>query len=44
MVAAVLALVFFGLVGAACATGHWQTNIPQEIYMQLIPNADSYDH
>ena len=44
MVAAMLALVFFGLVGAARATGHWQTNIPREIYMQLIPNADSYDH
>ena len=44
MVAAVLALVFFGLIGAARATGHWQTNIPREIYMQLVPNAENYDH
>ncbi|MDR3754129.1 MAG: 4Fe-4S binding protein [Terracidiphilus sp.] len=44
VVAAVLALVFFGLIGAARATGHWQTNIPREIYMQLVPNADNYDH
>jgi polyferredoxin len=44
IVAAVLALVIFGLIGAARATGHWQTNIPREIYMQLVPNADNYDH
>jgi polyferredoxin len=42
--ATVLALVFFGLIGAARATGHWQTNIPREIYMQLVPDADNYDH
>lgn len=44
VVAALLALVFFGLIGAARATGHWQTNIPREIYMQLVPDADNYDH
>jgi len=44
VVAAVLALVFFGLIGAARVSGHWQTNIPREIYMQLVPNTDNYDH
>jgi polyferredoxin len=44
MVAAVLALVFFGLIGAARVTGHWQTNISRDIYMQLVPNADNIDH
>ena len=44
VVAAVLAVVFFGLVGAARATGHWQTNISREIYMDLVLNADRYDH
>jgi hypothetical protein len=44
VVAAVLALVFFGVIGAARITGHWQTNIPREIYMQLVPNAENYDH
>ena len=44
VVAALLALVFFGLIGAARATGHWQTNIPREIYMQLVPDADKFDH
>ena len=43
-VAAVLALVFFGLIGLARATGHWQTNIPREVYMQLVPHADDYGH
>ncbi len=42
--AAVLALVFFGLIGTARATGHWQTNISREIYMRLVPDASNYDH
>jgi polyferredoxin len=44
MVAAVLAVVFFGLIGVARATGHWQTNIPRHVYMQLVPRADEYGH
>lgn len=43
-VAAMLAIVFFGLVGAARLTGHWQTNLSREIYMELVPNADQYEH
>jgi len=43
-VVAVLALLFFGLIGAAYATGHWQTDIPRDVYMQLIPHADDYGH
>ncbi len=44
MAAAVLALVFFGMIGAARITGHWQTNISRDIYMQLVPNAENIDH
>jgi polyferredoxin len=44
IVAAVLALVFFGLIGLARATGHWQTNIPRDVYMQMVPHADDYGH
>jgi polyferredoxin len=44
MVAAVLAIFFFGLVGAAKLTGHWQTNISREMYQVLVPNADQYGH
>jgi polyferredoxin len=43
-VAALLALVFFGLIGAARITSHWQTNISREIYMELVPNAENFDH
>jgi polyferredoxin len=43
-VAAMLAVIFFGLVGAARVTGHWQTNLSREIYMELVPNANSFDH
>jgi len=44
VVAALLAVVFFGLIGLARATGHWQTNVSRAIYMQLVPNAEHYDH
>jgi polyferredoxin len=44
VVAAVLAVVFFGLIGAARLTGHWQTNISREMYMQLVPNAENFSH
>jgi hypothetical protein len=44
MVGFVLAVIFFTLVGAARAAGHWQTNIPRAVYMQLVPNADRFDH
>jgi len=44
LVAALLALVFFGVIGVARATGHWQTNIPRDVYMQLVPHADQYGH
>jgi polyferredoxin len=43
-VAAVLALIFFGFVGAARITGHWQTNLSREIYMELVPNANHFEH
>ena len=43
-VAALLALLFFGLIGTARATGHWKTSISQEIYTRFVPDAASYDH
>lgn len=44
IVAAVLALVFLLFVGAVRTTGHWQTNVTRDIYMQLVPGAESYVH
>ena len=43
-VAAVLAIVFLGLVGLARTTGHWQTNVPRATYMQMVPHANDYGH
>jgi polyferredoxin len=44
LIAAVLAILFFGLIGAARASGHWQTKIPRDLYLQLVPHADEYGH
>jgi polyferredoxin len=44
LVAAILAILFCGLIGIARATGHWQTHISRELYMQLVPHADEYGH
>ncbi len=44
MVAAILAIIFFTLIGLARATHHWQTPISRDVYMQLVPNADTYTH
>jgi polyferredoxin len=44
VVAAILAILFFTLIGIARATGHWQTPIPRDVYQQLVPHADSYNH
>lgn len=43
-VCAVLAYLFFGVVLFARATNHWQTNIPQQVYMDLVPRANQLTH
>ena len=43
-VCGVLAYIFFGLVLFARATNHWQTILPQSVYMQLVPKANSLTH
>ncbi len=43
-VAAALAILFFGLIGWARLTDHWQTHLSREVYMQLVPNADTFSH
>jgi polyferredoxin len=44
LVAAILAILFCGLIGIARATGHWQTHVSRDMYMQLVPHADEYGH
>jgi polyferredoxin len=43
-VAAVIAVIFFGIVGYAKLLGHWKTNIAREVYMELVPSADRESH
>ena len=43
-VCAVLAYFFFGVVLLARATNHWQTNLPEQVYMHLVPRANQLTH
>jgi polyferredoxin len=43
-VTAILTTIFFALVLFARATHHWQTQIPREVYLNLVPNANQADH
>ena len=40
----VLAYIFFGLVLFARTTSHWQTNLPQSVYLELVPRANQLTH
>ncbi|HKT12700.1 MAG TPA: 4Fe-4S binding protein [Terriglobia bacterium] len=42
--AAGIALLFLGLAGFAKVTGHWNSPVPDSVYHQLIPNANSVAH
>ena len=42
--AAGIAIIFFGLVGYAKITGHWNTSLPKQVYLQLVPNASEQQH
>lgn len=44
VVTAALAYIFLGLVLWARATNHWNTNVPNEVYMHLVPKANSVAH
>lgn len=39
-----LACIFFGFVGFAKATSHWNTNLPRSLYLELVPNANHLSH
>jgi polyferredoxin len=42
--AAGLAILFFGLVGYAKLSGHWQTDLPAQVYFELVPHASEAQH
>ncbi len=43
-VTCIIAYLFFGMVLVARATGHWKTDLPRDVYMQLVPRANSLTH
>ncbi len=42
--AAMLACIFFGVTVYAKASGHWQTNLPRAVYLDLVPSANQLSH
>jgi polyferredoxin len=43
-VAAGIAVVFCGLVGYAKLSDHWQTHLPNQMFLRLVPAADEQHH
>ena len=43
-VASIVAIIFLGTVLFARATGHWHTNLPRAMYMDLVPEANQFGH
>lgn len=43
-VAAGIAIIFVGLVGYAKLTDHWQTHLPQQVFLRLVPAANEQLH
>ena len=44
MIAAGVGVIFFGLVGYAKLTGHWESSLPNAVYERLIPAAQELTH
>jgi polyferredoxin len=42
--AAAIGVLFFGIVGYAQLSGHWRTNLPSQVYRDLIPRANEFAH
>jgi polyferredoxin len=42
--AATIAVIFFGFAGYAKATGHWETQVPKQLYFRLVPAASDQAH
>ncbi|HUJ50806.1 MAG TPA: 4Fe-4S binding protein [Bryobacteraceae bacterium] len=39
-----IAALFLGCVLVAHWTGHWNTNLPEKVYMELVPRANEFEH
>lgn len=42
--AAIVVVIFLGVVLFARMSGHWRTVVPRAVYMQLVPHADEVTH
>lgn len=42
--AAGIAVLFFGIVGYAKSAGYWNGDVPQQVYRQLVPQANAVNH
>ena len=42
--AAGIAVLFFGIVGFARSAGYWKGDVPDQVYRQLVPNANEVSH
>ena len=42
--AAAIAFIFLGLIGYAKMSNHWNTSVPREVYLQLVPSASEQQH
>ena len=42
--AAGIAIIFCGFVGYAKLSDHWQTHLPQEVFLKLVPTANEQSH
>ena len=43
-VAAIVVVLFVGVIGYARWRGYWETNLPDATYFELVPNASSFAH
>ena len=43
-VAAGIAIIFVGLVGFAKLTNHWETRLPEQVFLQLVPATNEQQH
>jgi ferredoxin len=43
-VAGILAAIFFALILLARLTGHWQTDLPRAVYLDLVPRVSVLSH
>jgi polyferredoxin len=39
-----IAALFLAIIGCAKAAGHWNGDVPDDVYRQLIPHANEVDH